>query len=184
MAIDIFQEFFTKDNEIDTISGKRRISSLLSIKRDLRRIMVDSKNNMGLSFLTNISLICTCVDLLSKVSIAREPNRGENGQIFKDYLKKYCNFSEEEAISLWKLRNTTLHSFKIDSVKGIILYGTNSPVLISNKGQQKQITFNLRRLYSCIVINSPQKLKDDLLLNSNIQSHKNYIEKNGFYYRS
>lgn len=184
MAKELLREFFYKDNIVDSISGKKRISAYLTIRRDLKKIMTSNRDNLGLSYLTNISLICTSVDLLSKVSIAREPKRGENRAIFEKYLISYCNFSKEESASLWRLRNTTLHSFTIDTVKGIILYGTNSPILINDTGEKISITFNLRRLYSEVVVTSAKKLEDYLINEvEDSKPYEEYLLQHGFFYR-
>ncbi|HRZ19823.1 MAG TPA: hypothetical protein P5136_07250 [Methanofastidiosum sp.] len=185
MAKEILKEFFIEDNKLDNKTGKRRISTYLTIKRDLKKIMVGNKKNLGLSLLTNISLVCTCVDLLSKVSIGRQPKTGENGKIFKQYLKSYCDFSDEQSESLWKLRNSILHSFTIDSIKGIVLYGDHTPVLIKKSGKKKTITFFARALYSQVVILSAEKLRDHLLNEiEDTKPYEKYLLRNGFFYRS
>ena len=182
MCNTIIDQFFNHDGEL--VAGKIRLSTYLSVKKDLMTIMVnDNKTNLGLSYLTNISLICTCADLLSKVVIGRQPGRGENKKIFTDFLISYCDLSPDQSIALWNLRNTTVHAYTIDSIKGIILYGGESPVDISMVGDQKQIKFDLRRLYNSVVVNSANKLKT-FILNSDAQGKIiKYIEKNGFYYR-
>lgn len=182
MCNTIINQFFYKDGKL--ISGKKRISTYLAVKRDLMTIMVnDKRTNLGLSYLTNISLICSCTDLLSKVAIGRQPKRGESKKIFTDFLISYCDLSLDQSVALWNLRNSTMHAYTIDSVKGIILYGSDYPIEISRVGEQKQITFNLRKLYSSVVVNSAERLKTFLFNSENKEKIIEYIERNGFYYR-
>jgi hypothetical protein len=185
MNNNLLKEFFLDDSKAVDINGRKKSSNYLAIKRDLQTIMIkDGKNNLGLSLLTNTTLICTCIDLLAKISVASKPKEGDNGKVFRNYLITYCDFHKEEAEATWKLRNTILHSFTLDSSKGLILFGTKCPVQIINTGERKEITFNVRRLYTSAVIKSAQRLREDISKDLSRKKHSvEYLEKNGFHYK-
>ncbi|KKP77553.1 MAG: hypothetical protein UR73_C0018G0006 [candidate division WS6 bacterium GW2011_GWF1_35_23] len=178
---DILEEFFVKDGYFDQNTNKTRLSNYLEIKRDLKKLLVDSKSNLGLSILVDICLLCSCIDLFSKINEGRLPKKGENAKFFKSYLIDLCDFKPEEAEALWKLRNGVIHSFSLSNNQGIILFGTESPITL--KKGNTSVTFNLRRLYTKVIFESAKELYRKILNSQTQEQIITFIMNNGFFYK-
>lgn len=181
MESQVLEELFIKDGYFDQNTNKIRFSTYLQIKRDLKNLLIDSKDNLGLSILVDLMLICSCIDLFSKISEQKKPNPGENAKFFKKYLEETCDFKPEEAKALWELRNGIMHSFTLSNNQGVILFGTEKPVQIGKRSTS--VTFNVRRLHTKILFDSAKDLHKKLLNVENRATLEQFIINNGFFYK-
>jgi len=194
----ILDEYFIKDG---VLSGStRKKSVLLSLERDLAFCVAlpgfwiegNSRNKIQLTSkqykellkvrptFAIISLFCSAVDVIARVSNKRHPNIGENGTFFKNSAQDWFDLPSTHANELWNLRNGIFHSYRLMTGQAAVDIGSGSPVEINDIGE---FIFYLHAMYSSVG-KAKRKLYEVLSGESNIekQSTADYLHDNGFFY--
>lgn len=129
-----------------------------------------------------ISIYCTSIDLLARVSRKRVPNRssGEtNGEFFKFSAKTWFNHTEEQAEHLWDLRNAISHHYKLTKKDSVHPYG--APLMGKDKNEYWH--FNLIAMFGNLR-KASEKLYEHLMSETDEEKQQtaNYINENGMFF--
>lgn len=190
---DIINQFFIQDGEIQTNSRKKR-SILLAIVDDLqfcillhkrwKTLKLSPEQNAELRKIlptfTIISLFCTAVDLLSRVTNKRQPLHGQNATYFKNCAIQWFGLSQIEADQLWLLRNSISHSYSLNSRQIVIQYGYGRIIRQTTQGYWE---FYLHAMYTTLA-KAKLGIYNDLSSepSTNKSATARYLTNHGFFY--
>lgn len=192
---DIIDQFFIQDGEIQPNRRKKR-SILLAIIDDLqfcillykrwKVLKLSPEQNAELRKIlptfTIVSLFCTAVDLLSRITNKRQPPSGQNGTYFKNCAIQRFGLSQVEADQLWLLRNSISHSYSLNRMQIVIQYGHGRLIRQTTQGYWE---FYLHAMYTTL-----DKAKRDIYdhlsgeLSINKSATAGYLTNHGFFYTS
>jgi hypothetical protein len=129
---------------------------------------------------TIAQLICTSIDVLSRVNQKRETKLGENKKFFISYIKEQLSFDEKNSSALWKFRNGIIHQYKI--IPGKRLETSGNQFFEYNEEEDRYI---LRIRPAILVI----ERKSEELYSRFSKAEENekdevskYLRENGFFY--
>ncbi len=127
-----------------------------------------------------ISIYCTAVDLLARVSRKRIPgNNDTNTEFFKFSAVEWFNHTEEQASHLWELRNAISHHYTLTKVDSIHPFG--APLMDRDKNGFWH--FNLTAMYGNLN-KAANKLYEKLSKEDELEKQKTakYIDENGMFF--
>lgn len=140
-------QFFIKDGDVQA-NGRKKRSILLAIIDDFqfcillykrwKNLKLTPEQNKELQKIlptfTIVSLFCTSVDLLARVTNKQQPPRGQNGNYFKGCATRWFELSQQEADQLWLLRNSISHSYSLNRRQIVIQFGHGRLIRQSEQG--------------------------------------------------
>lgn len=191
----IINQFFIQDGEILT-NGRKKRSVLLAIVDDIQfnillykrwKILKLTKEQHTelqkiLPTFTILSLFCTSVDLLSKVTNKKQPPPRQNGTYFKNCAIQWFGLSQIESNQLWLLRNAISHNYSLNSRQIVIQFGHGRLIKHTLAGYWK---FYLHAMYT--TLDKAKTVIFNHLSNESLQDKTNtatYLINHGFFYTS
>lgn len=199
MNENMIEEFFQNDGA-DTGNSIRR-SVLLALERDMAFCVAlpgawmegSSRNKLQLTdeqysellkvrpTFTVISLFCSAIDVMARVSKKQKPPVGKNGAFFKECAQNLFELTSEQAEELWNLRNGISHSYRLMEGQRAVSHGSHSP--IQKNDVDGKWEFYLHAMYTSLT-RAKRKLYEFLTSESEEEKRKTevYLEKNGFFY--
>lgn len=141
-------EFFIRDGTFVLNGSAIRRSILLSIIEDMkfcifypskwRRTQLSSQQKdevkSMLPSLTTALLFCSSVDLLARVLHKQELPQYRNRTYFESCATDWFGLSQQEAGQLWLLRNSLVHTYKLNVGQSLIQYGSNNIIELAPSG--------------------------------------------------
>ncbi len=146
MSVNTIEEFFQKDGTETGRSIKKSV--LLALERGMAFCVAlpgawmegSSRNKLQLTdgqysellkvrpTFTVISLFCSAIDVMARVSMKQKPPAGQNGVYFKICAKNWFELTSEQAEELWNLRNGISHSYRLMEGQRALSHGSHSPI--------------------------------------------------------
>lgn len=191
----VIDQFFIQDNIAES-NGRFKRSILLALIQDFQFCVLlhgrwkhlnlsaeqKAERQKIMPSFAIISLFCSGVDLLARVTNKSRPARGHNGNFFKDCAINWFGINSTEADQLWMLRNSISHSYSLNTRQIVIQFGNSSLIRQNANGYWE---FYLHAMYVSL-----DKAKRDIYehLSNETVIEKNrtmlYLKGHGFIYTS
>jgi|SRR3989344_7904497 len=190
---DILEEFFVNDTR-HIVNKSSKKSVFLAIINDLEFCLSYHKRWREVELTTDqrkklqrilptfaiISIFCSAVDVIARVTNKRTPSIGENKKYFVNCAVKYYHLDNLQAQQLWQLRNSISHQYVLS--KGTAVLSSGSSKIIESKPNNRWV------FYLTGMLSTTLKVKDEIykMLTDETESKKlktqEYLLKSGFFY--
>lgn len=187
-------QFFTQDGQQTPDGLKIKKSVLLALIEDLKyAVQLPGKwRNLGhtpeqtanlntmLPSFTVVSLFCTGIDVLAKVTQKRLTPPRQNRSFFTQCAYDWFGLSQIESEQLWNLRNNIIHAYKLAPHTVLEQYGYSRIIKLFPSGQWH---FYLHAMYSSLIqtANNIYTHLSSENTNNKLQTEL-YLSNNGFFY--
>ena len=191
---DTIDQFFIKDGQLTPDGLKIKRSVLLALIEDMKySVQLPGKwRNLGhtpaqsahlrtmLPSFTVVSLFCTGIDVLARVTQKQLPPSRQNRAFFTRCSYDWFGLARDEVDHLWNLRNNIIHSYKLAPHSILEQYGYNRIMKSFPSGQWH---YYLHAMYSSL---TQTAIDINLHLSGESSTEKQrtemYLNEFGFFY--
>lgn len=191
---DVIEQFFVQDGQLTPDGLKAKRSVLLALIEDMKyAVQLPGKwRSLGhtpkqtlhlqtmLPSFTVVSLFCTGIDVLAKVTQKRPTPPRQNRNFFTKCAYDLFCLSRDESNQLWNMRNNITHAYKLAPHTVLEQYGYGRIIKLFPSGQwhfylhamYSSLTHAAKNIYSLLSAEAP----------SDKQQTEEYLSNHGFFY--